>query len=159
MTESNKKQKEMVDLHSVGLYVLSEETGTAELNAEFIDEFKEQFPQYVIEGSSDDLYDIIMPKLKELNKENMKANKQIHKWLLVLPSVMPLYVEDAAREETEYMPVHLNGFDEKGEEEEDEKDPCEKFTDMCSEFYNCQGVVFWDKNVETMKKFVKGLML
>jgi hypothetical protein len=159
--ETTKKQKKSIC--SVGIYVLSEETGTKEENELFIGEFKEQFPQYVIEGKSDELYDVVMPRLKKLNKENEKADEQLHKWLLVLPDEMPLFAEDASREETEFMVVHLKEreYDE-GDDEEEEDDRVtyeETFTDMCSDFTNCQGVVFWHKEKETMKEFVSSLLL
>lgn len=138
-------------IHTVGLFVLSQETGTEEQNNEFIAEFRKQFPAYVIKGNDEECYeDAIVTELNRLDKENKIANKQIHKWVLIVPDTLPMWAEDGAREETEYVFIYLKDLNNEEEKEE--------FTDMCSEFFNCQGVYFWDKKQETMAEFVSSIM-
>lgn len=135
-----------MDIQSVGLFVLCQETGTEEQNNEFVTEFKKQFPEYVIEGCDEEWFeDIIVTEINKLDKENIDANKQIHKWVLVVPDPLPMCAEDATREEVEYAFINLNS----GSKEEEEE-----FADICSGFYGCLGAEFWNKKNETMAEFV-----
>jgi hypothetical protein len=139
------------NIHSVGIFVLSEQTGTEEQNNEFIAEFRKQYPECVIEGNDDQWYeDAIVTEINRMNKENRDANKQTYKWVLVVPDTLPLWAEDAAREEVQTHVIYLKEMYSEEEEEE--------FVDMCSEFVNCRGVYFWHKNEETMEEFVSKIM-
>ena len=138
-------------IHTVGLIVLSEETGTEEQNNELIVEFRKQFPAYVIEGNDDEWYeDAIITELNRLNKENKIANEQLHKWVLAVPDTLPMCAMDGAREETDYVFIYLKDLNNKEEKEE--------FAKECSELYGCHGVYFWDKKQETMAEFVTHIM-
>lgn len=140
-----------IAIHTVGLIVLSEETGTEEENNEFIAEFKKQFPTYVIEGNDDEWYeDAIITELNRLNKENKIANEQLHTWALAVPDTLPMFAMDGAREETDYVFIYLKDLNNKEEEDE--------FVKECSELYGCQGAEFWDKKQETMAEFVTRIM-
>jgi hypothetical protein len=136
-------------LHSVGICVLSKDSGTKEEIKEFIQQVKKDFPQYVVEGRDYwDMSSLVIRKLKKLNKENEKENEQLHTNILVIgKDFIPEYDEDAGREETEYFNIYVKLVDE---------DEQEEIIDRNSECFNNQGTLFRGKD-ETIKEFVWSL--
>jgi hypothetical protein len=165
--KDNRTKKQKIDLDSINLYVLSQQTGSEEDNKLFAEEFKKQFPQYVIETKDHDKennwFRIIGDKLDQLKEENEKTNKQLHKWILILRDPMPESAECAIREETYCTFVHLKQLSDEDvgdhdNEEEFTPKTYEEFFEMMEIFSSCPSAVFWRRERQSMKEFVASLM-
>ena len=134
-----------MSLYSVGLVVLSADSGPQEDVDEFYRIAEEKYPDRVVHPTEDTGYEMITAKLKRLNKENRESGEQKHRRLVVKEAHLADNFEDAGREETEYFVVVLTPF--KDEEE------YEELLDKLSDLFNFQGILSRSKE-ETMEEFV-----
>lgn len=82
------------ELTFVGIYVLSRDTSTAEEIKQFVDEFKKMYPQYIVEGPPDKVWENAECILKQLDDENLHLHEQKHDFILVVPSVIEILNEN-----------------------------------------------------------------